>query len=246
MNDYRTHFYGQYTSVQQRTESLDDLKVRARDEAKLVQRDIVPHLPADRSARILDLGCGYGGFLLALQNLGYQHVRGIDISEQQVASARALGVVDVHVGDATSAFAGPDRWDAIVLLDVIEHLTRNEAIATLRQCLDHLTEHGVLILRTPNIDAALGTVLSFGDLTHELHLNKLSALELFASLGVETVDVLPSPPHGGSAIVRALRAVITPVIAIRERLQALAAGISRAHYLRTVNMVIVARRSRRS
>jgi 2-polyprenyl-3-methyl-5-hydroxy-6-metoxy-1,4-benzoquinol methylase len=246
MNDYRRHFYGQYTSVQQRSASLEDLRKRARDEESLVRRDIVPHLPTDRSARILDLGCGYGGFLLALQNLGYRNVRGIDISEQQVETARALGVVDVQVGDATSAFVGPDHWHAIVLLDVIEHLTRDEAIATLRACLDHLTEDGVLILRTPNIDASLGTVLSFGDLTHELHLNKLSALELFASLGAGTVDVLPSPPHGGSVFVRIVRNVIAPVIAIVERVQALAAGISRGHYLRTVNMVIVARRSQRS
>lgn len=242
MTGYRDHFYGQYTTVQQRHAQLDDLRRRAADERSIVVRDILPHLPGNREARILDLGCGFGAFLLALQEHGYAHVRGIDISAQQVELAQQLGVRDVAVGDATTALDGTEKWDAICMLDVIEHLTRDEAIATLRRCLDQLTDNGVLILRTPNVDAPMGTVLSFGDLTHELHLNKLSALELFASLGVRSVDVLPSPPHGGSAVVRILRAVWSPVTALADRLRAIVAGVSSEHYVRTINMVIVARK----
>jgi trans-aconitate methyltransferase len=61
MTGYREHFYDQYTTVQQRHADLDDLRRRAQEERAIVVRDIVPHLPSDRSARILDLGCGYGG-----------------------------------------------------------------------------------------------------------------------------------------------------------------------------------------
>lgn len=242
MTGYREHFYDQYTTVQQRHADLDDLRRRAQEERAIVVRDIVPHLPSDRSARVLDLGCGYGGFLLTLQELGYANVRGIDISAQQVETARLLGVRDVEVGDATAAFNASGSWDAICLLDVIEHLTRDEAISTLRLCLDHLTERGVLIVRTPNVDASMGTVLSYGDLTHELHLNKLSALELFTSLRARSVQVLPSPPHGGSLMIKLIRAVVGPLHAFVDRLLAISSGISRQHYIRTVNMIIVARK----
>ena len=44
-----------------------------------------PHLPADRDAKILDLGCGCGYFLHFLRTEGYTNVLGIDSSADQLS-----------------------------------------------------------------------------------------------------------------------------------------------------------------
>ncbi len=35
-------------------------------------------LPADKSARILDIGCGYGNLLYGMREAGYKNIQGID------------------------------------------------------------------------------------------------------------------------------------------------------------------------
>ena len=46
----------------------------------LHHRMLAPHLPADRAAPILDVGCGAGYALEDVRALGYTHLRGIDLS----------------------------------------------------------------------------------------------------------------------------------------------------------------------
>src|SRR5437870_7579155 len=49
---------------------------------------------ANKAARIADLGCGYGSFLYFLHEEGYRNIAGVDISAEQVDSARKLGIPD--------------------------------------------------------------------------------------------------------------------------------------------------------
>ena len=49
-------------------------------------------LPQDKSAKILDIGCGMGQMLHALRVLGYENVYGVDISDEAVEHCRALGL----------------------------------------------------------------------------------------------------------------------------------------------------------
>src|SRR4028118_2116422 len=56
-------------------------------------------LPKDQSKPILDLGCGWGGFLAFLQTQGYTNLTGVDSSAQQVEIAHRLGLDQVEVGD---------------------------------------------------------------------------------------------------------------------------------------------------
>ena len=46
----------------------------------------------------------------------------------------------------------------VTMFDVIEHLTRAEAISALTTIAHVLAPGGTLVLRTPNVDAPLGTV----------------------------------------------------------------------------------------
>lgn len=240
--DHRQHFYEHYTTAQSRLTSLDDARRHVENEFAGFATLVAPHLPAQRDARILDLGCGYGAFLQFLQGRGYTNTRGVDLSAEQVELATTLGTRNVEQKDLFTALAEETRVDVVTMFDVIEHLTRSEAITVLQTIHGILAPNGILILRTPNIDARLGSVLSFGDLTHELHLSKMSVLELFLSLPYASVDILPVPASGGGVLTRIIRALLTPILTVADRLTHIVQGISWSATVRTPNMIVIARR----
>jgi 2-polyprenyl-3-methyl-5-hydroxy-6-metoxy-1,4-benzoquinol methylase len=240
--DHRKHFYERYTQAQSRFGSKDEALQRISAEQVMLNKAVGSFLPQSKHARVVDLGCGYGAFMMMLRDAGYSNLRGIDISPEQVNLAHDLGASMVELGTLESAINEESCVSLVTMFDVIEHLTRSEAISVLQGIHGMLDEGGTLLLRTPNVDATLGTVLSFGDLTHEMHLNKYSALELFASLNYRHVEILPVKPVGGSFAARIIRGVLGPLASLGSRLTHITQGISTSATISTPNMLIVARR----
>ena len=77
-SDARLRLYSRYVTTHG-TDGADGGALWAR-------RRVIPRMPASRTARILDIGCGAGELVAMLRDNGYQHTRGIDISEEQVLS----------------------------------------------------------------------------------------------------------------------------------------------------------------
>jgi SAM-dependent methyltransferase len=74
---------------------------------------------------ILDLGCGYGAYSLALAAEG-RHCVGCDVNMNYLVPAAAAGLPAVAV-DSTLPFS--DRsFDTVILLEVIEHVPQLEGI----------------------------------------------------------------------------------------------------------------------
>lgn len=94
--------------------------------------------------RLLEIGAAYGFFLLEAKS--HFAVRGVEMAAEPAAAARARGL-DVLTGPAAAAaFAAPEPWDAIVMLDVIEHL--QDPADIIAQCATHLRPGGALMLTT--------------------------------------------------------------------------------------------------
>ena len=55
------------------------------------------YLPKDKSSLILDLGCGYGEMVGALQDQNYINVSGYDVGEDQIKKGIELGVKNISV-----------------------------------------------------------------------------------------------------------------------------------------------------
>lgn len=85
---------------------------------------------------VLDVGAGYGFFLEALEKAGYE-AHGLEISPHAAELARGRTRGSVLVQGAEEPFPFPDgHFDAITLLDVIEHLNDyGTALAHCRRCL---------------------------------------------------------------------------------------------------------------
>jgi 2-polyprenyl-3-methyl-5-hydroxy-6-metoxy-1,4-benzoquinol methylase len=89
-----------------------------------------------RGGRVLDVGAGYGFFLEALEKAGYE-AAGMEISEHAAEQARRRARGQVVRQGAEEPFPFPDGgFDAIAMLDVIEHLRDYAtALASCRRCL---------------------------------------------------------------------------------------------------------------
>jgi len=98
---------------------------------------------------LLDVGCGSGSYLLAMENLGWQ-VLGVERNEQAVAHARAAGlkVLDCTLEEAPIA---PRSVDVITFWHVIEHLP--DPLATLRRARTLLRTGGLLLAEVPSIES---------------------------------------------------------------------------------------------
>lgn len=153
-------------------------------------------LPQSCEARILDAGCGEGLLLRYLVQRGYSNTIGLDLSPQNIEICRAFGMHQVQQGDLqdTPLLAQVGEFDLILLLDVVEHLPKQRAIAILQRLRLALRPHGSLIVRTPNAGSIGGLHQSFDDLTHEFVITEKSARSLFMGSGfaADMIEICPA------------------------------------------------------
>lgn len=132
-------------------------------------RAISRWLPARRDTPLLEVGCGAGNLLAALQEAGYSNVSGIDSEPDLIDHARQVVGVKVSEGSWLSYFQGTGAsYGSVIALDVIEHLSRETVEATLRATRGRLRSDGRLILRLPNARCPFVLPTFYGDLTHRL------------------------------------------------------------------------------
>jgi SAM-dependent methyltransferase len=104
------------------------------------------HLRARPGARLLEVGCGGGGLLQVLRQLGWD-AEGVDFDEAAVARARQRGLT-VHLGTVAAQHYPDGHFQAIVMSHVIEHV--HDPRGLLRECRRVLADGGRLVAVTPN------------------------------------------------------------------------------------------------
>jgi len=140
------HFYAQYSKYEDKktgTGGVDnpfDLK-RQQDTA----RQIADFLH-DPKANILDVGCANGGMLLALRELNYHSLCGIDPSPACVENTRLLGI-EAHIGSLFQPFQ-ENAFDCVILSHTLEHV--QDVRTALTWIENRLKPNGVLYIETPD------------------------------------------------------------------------------------------------
>lgn len=169
---------------------------------------ISKHFPADRNARILDVGCGSGTLLYFLREAGYENVAGVDVSLEQIQHARQLGFASVRQADVFTflATAANDSYEAVVALDIIEHLTKLELLQLADEVYRTLAPGGVWIIHAPNAEGFLGSRVRYADLTHEQAFTPASVEQLVRAAGFRSSECFEDAPiaHGLKSMVRLL------------------------------------------
>lgn len=192
---FKDSFYERYWSShvahRKGEASLDAFRRRGR----VWQKHFAALLPADRQARIVDVGCGLGALVWWLQQRRYERVTGIDISDEQLAIARELGVRGVVKADLRSFLAEqPERFDVIILRDVVEHFPRREIVHILGLSRKALRPGGRVILQVPNAESPFFGRIRYGDFTHELAFSSTSVVQVLNMVGFDHIEVRPVPP----------------------------------------------------
>lgn len=149
-------------------------------------------LPKDPTARIVDIGCGMGHFLYFLKQAGYQNISGIDRSEDQLALCRTHVAAPVWNCDALAFLQEhPGEFDLITAHHFIEHQPLDAAMTFVGAMYGALKPGGYLVLSTPNAGSPWACYSRYGDLTHHLLFSDLGFLQLFATLGIDHVELYP-------------------------------------------------------
>jgi len=139
---------------------------------------------------VLDVGCGIGRNLLHLDGTGV----GIDHNPHSVEIVRALGLQAFGPDEFDkSVFNVPDRFDAMLLAHVAEHMTPDEAAGLIRKYLPLVRKSGQVILICPQ-EAGYRS-----DPTHVTFMgfDKLRALAQTLGLAVKREYSFPFPRFCG-------------------------------------------------
>lgn len=117
-------------------------------------------------ASVVDVGCYDGGLLAALAGRGARRVRGIERDPDAARKAAARGL-DVSIADLDDAAwpdaLGGERFDRVLLVDVIEHVV--DPRATLDRIVERvLAPGGRIVVSVPNVaHASVRLALLAGD-----------------------------------------------------------------------------------
>lgn len=101
--------------------------------------------------RVLDIGCneGLGSYLLA-KECGF--CKGVDFDTAAIERARKnFCEPNVEFECADILQSKPEKWDAVVNFDVIEHILPEHAGDFLSKITENLTDHGMAIIGTPSL-----------------------------------------------------------------------------------------------
>ncbi len=127
-----------------------------------VKRELAPF----HGQSILDAGCGDGRFCFELRSERAE-VTGVDYSERALAFARAFNPgVQFHCQPLHTLELGRD-FDAIALIEVIEHIPPALLPAVTERIARHLSANGRLVVTVPSKNLALSP-------KHEQHFDEAS------------------------------------------------------------------------
>jgi 2-polyprenyl-3-methyl-5-hydroxy-6-metoxy-1,4-benzoquinol methylase len=205
MHNYRTRIYSHYVSAWDESNVPNSLAA-LENRGPTMRYVINAFFPKNKAAAILDLGCGHGTLVHFAHQAGYVNTQGIDVSVQQVALARQLGIANITQGDLMAALKAipPASLDAVITFDVIEHFTKDELIDLVDAIHGALKPSGCWIIHAPNANSPFVGAVRYGDYTHEQAFTPTSIQQLLKASGFGRFVFAECGPrvHGLKSLVR--------------------------------------------
>jgi 2-polyprenyl-3-methyl-5-hydroxy-6-metoxy-1,4-benzoquinol methylase len=150
VKDDETDFYGKQYWLAHQTADLGFGDIQSRVRRDLAERNLhwlqtlLRYCPPP--AKTLEVGCAHGSFVALMQQAGYQ-TSGVEMSPWVVDFGKKTFDIKVELGPIEDLTMPAGELDAIVLMDVLEHLP--DPLKTLARCLELLKPDGLLLIQTP-------------------------------------------------------------------------------------------------
>ncbi len=187
--DFRSEAFARYRSTHVGPRKGDATLDAFRRRFPKWDRLIGPYLPPDRTARVVDGGCGSGPIVAWLVERGYQNARGVDASAEEVEAAAALGL-PVSRGEISTVLEDEaGRLDFLILRNVLEHMGKPDILDTLRRARAALRPGAALFLQVPNAEGPFGARLRYADFTHEIAFTPASIGQVLRLSGFDHFEV---------------------------------------------------------
>lgn len=185
MDTYRSKLYSKYNSTIY-GEKQSDLALPYES----FDREYSDLLPSNKNASILDVGCGMGHFVSYLRHKGFQNVRGVDHSAEQVQCCLSAGLPVEKIDDVFEFLKSQkNSFDLIMMSDVLEHFDKNEVMQVLEDLRDALKIGGTLVLRVPNMSSIYGLHARYLDFTHEVGFTESSLNQVLLCTGFSKIYI---------------------------------------------------------
>ncbi len=154
---------------------------------------LLRYLPKDKNARILDIGCGFGQMLSAINKIGYVNGYGIDICNEAIHCCRKQNINVTKINDiiefASSAIV--DKFDFIIMSHVLEHIEKNMIIETLKSIKSNLlSPKGKILVMVPNAQSNTGCYWAYEDFTHTTIFTAGSLFFVLKAGGFEKITLI--------------------------------------------------------
>jgi len=172
----------------------DDFGRPTSAEARYFDAEIGSRVAESGRSALLEIGFGNGS-LLGWAKPQFGSVNGVEQNGLLVERARRAGF-EAH--DSITAFPAHPQYDAIVAMDVLEHLTSAEIEGLVKEIALRLKPGGCFIARFPNGDSPFGRVNQHGDITHinAIGCMKMSYFAGRAHLALEYIAAPALVPEG--------------------------------------------------
>jgi len=146
-------------------------------------------LPLDKTARILDIGCGDGKFLFYLQQKGFTRAEGLELSPQMANEASKHVNCPIQVVDNTIDFLGenPASFQTITMNDVLEHIPKSETINFLSAVKGALVPGGNAVVNVPQVAGFTSLYCRYNDFTHQTIFTEMSLRQVLSLAGYDHV-----------------------------------------------------------
>lgn len=174
-------FYDQDTQAKLIYENIDVEEARRRSQFDVVRRSklVQSFIQNKETARVLEIGTGYGFFIKEMKNEGYD-IEGIEISEARRNIARSLTKNTIYGYDLVKEMPEEliGKYDIIVMFQVLEHIL--DPGLFLDKIRKMLKEEGIVIIEVPNLDDhLLGISKDYFDFFYQIaHLSYFSPKSL--------------------------------------------------------------------
>lgn len=165
-----------------------------------------------KSEPLLEIGPGRGALLALLKEEGFTNVSAFEVCEAFAQDLNGKGYATACGPSAVSYLrqCAPATWAAIVLVDVLEHFERDEAIDFLVEAQRVLKPGGTLVIQVPNLSGLFGANTFYADFTHKLGFNEIGLTSLLraAGFGLITVGELKLPPSPANRLRSVARSLV--------------------------------------
>ncbi len=98
-------------------------------------------------SKILDVGCGFGRYLIPLTKMGH-NVYGIDKNSESIKDLKSKGFQNVYSIEEASSIS-TEKFDYVIMSHIIEHIEPKDIISFFDLYLRNLKIGGKLIIATP-------------------------------------------------------------------------------------------------